>query len=68
MVVILRIPDGEAAPLLDPDISQAEVVVAVGHRGGARGGARLGVGGLLTNLQPFTDPLPGGGSSEGREM
>ena len=68
MVVILRIPDGEAAPLLDPDISQAEVVIAVGHRSGTGGVAGLGVGGFLTNLQSFTDPLPGGGSSESREM
>ena len=61
MVVILRILDGEAAPLLDPDISQAEVVIAVCHGGG--GGAGLRWGGLLTNLHALTDPLTGRDSS-----
>ena len=64
VVVILRVPDGEASPLLDPDISQAEVVIAVGHRGGAG----LGGGGLLTHLHRIKDPLPGGNSSERCEM
>ena len=68
MVVILRILDGEAAPLLDPDISQAEVIIAVFHGGGGEaglggGGAGLGGGRLLANLHALTDPLTGRDSS-----
>ena len=68
VAVILRIPEGKAGPLLDPDIPRAEVVVAVCHWCGLRLRGAGGGGGLLTYLHPVTDPGPGGGSSYDKLM